>query len=172
MQYKLLLFSIIFISAIKVYSQQISIGGKVIDIQTLQTLSFANIRVPNTTMGTSSNINGKYELKLNAGKYVLIASYIGYYSDTLEVNLDQNLYDVNFSLLQTKVDLPEIVIKPGENPAVEIIRKAIEKKKHRNQQIKNYEVEAYTKGIIRTTEDIAANNNSIGVGLGEMIQQS
>ena len=80
--------------------------------------------------------------------------------------LDQNLYNINFALIQTKVDLEEVVIKPGENPALEIIKKAIDKKNLRNLQIQNYEVEAYTKGIIRTTEDISASSNSIGVGLG------
>ena len=147
-------------------AQQLTIKGTVIDQNTNQPLSFANIRIFNSNLGSAANIVGEYELKIHKGTYKLIASYIGYYSDTVEVNLDQNLYDVNFSLLQTKVDLQEVVIIPGENPALEIIRKAIEKKNLRNQLIQTYEVEAYTKGIIRTTEDISANSNSIGVGLG------
>ena len=69
-------------------------------------------------------------------------------------------------LYKQRLILQEVVIKPGENPALEIIQKAIDKKNLRNQQIQNYEVEAYTKGIIRTTEDISASSNSIGVGLG------
>lgn len=148
------------------YSQQISISGKVIDEQTLSPLSFANIRVEETLTGTSANVNGEYELKVKQGTYRIIASFIGYYSDTLTVVADKNLNDVNFMLLQTKVDLQEIVITPGNNPALEIIRKAIEKRKLHNQKIKNYEVEAYTKGLIRTTEDLSASGNNIEVGLG------
>ena len=142
------------------------IKGKVSDKTTSQPLSFANIRVANSTLGSAANVAGEYEIKMQSGTYKLIASFIGYYSDTLEVNLNQNISNYNFSLLQTKVDLQEIVIKPEENPAIEIIRKAIENRKIRNQKLLNYEVEAYTKGLIRTIEDISAGDNSIGVGLG------
>nr|HMN23327.1 DUF5686 family protein [Ignavibacteriaceae bacterium] len=147
-------------------AQQLIIKGKVTDKTTSQPLSFANVRVANSTLGSAANIAGDYEIKMQRGTYKLIASFIGYYSDTLEVTVNQNISDINFNLLQTKVDLQEIVIKPGENPAIEIIRKAIEKRKVRNQKLQNYEVEAYTKGLIRTTEEISAGNNSIGVGLG------
>ena len=147
-------------------AQQFVIKGKVTDRTTNQPLSFANIRIINSTIGSAANVAGEYEIKITQGTYKLIASFIGYYSDTLEVNVNQNISDINFNLLQTKIDLQEIVINPGENPAIEIIRKAIEKRKIRNQKIKSYEVEAYTKGLIRTTEDISAGDNSIGVGLG------
>ena len=157
------IFISLFISA---NAQQLTIKGTVTDNNTNQPLSFANVRVFNSNLGSATNIVGEYELKIPKGTYKLVASFIGYYSDTLEVILDQNLFDINFSLIQTKVDLQEVVIIPGENPALEIIRRAIEKRKLRSQRLQNYEVEAYTKGIIRTTEDISASSNSIGVGLG------
>jgi hypothetical protein len=149
-----------------VNAQQFTIKGKVIDRATSQPLSFANIRVANSTLGSAANINGEYEIKILNGTYKLVTSFIGYYSDTLEINLNNNIYNLNFSLSQTKVDLPEVVIKPGENPALEIVRKAIEKKKIRNQNLQGYEVEAYTKGIIRTTEDISSTGGGIGLSLG------
>lgn len=157
---------ILFCFSVLTNAQHLIIKGKVTDKTTSQPLSFANIRVANSTLGSAANVDGEYEIKITQGTYKLIASFIGYYSDTLEVTVNQNISDINFNLLQTKVDLQEIVIKPGENPAIEIIRKAIEKRKVRNQKLQNYEVEAYTKGLIRTTEEISAGNNSIGVGLG------
>ncbi len=163
---KLIFTLILFCFSISANSQQHTVKGKVTDKITTQPLSFANIRIANSTLGSAANVAGEYEIKMQPGIYKLITSFIGYYSDTLEVNLKQNISDFDFSLLQTKVDLEEVVIKPGENPALEIIRKAIEKRKLRNQQIQNYKVEAYTKGLIRTTEDISAGDNSIGVGLG------
>lgn len=150
----------------QIYPQPFTIKGKIIDSETERPLSFANIRVMGSTYGTSANFNGEYEMRLSAGIHNLITSFIGYNSDTIKIQVNQNLSNINFALSQTKIDLPEIVIKPGLNPALEIIRKAIEKKKIRNQKLKTYEVEAYTKGIIRTTEDISAKSNSIGLGLG------
>lgn len=148
------------------FAQQLHIKGKVTDAQTNQPLSFANIRVESTSVGTSANAEGNYELKIANGNYKLIASFIGYYSDTLEIRSNIAIQNINFSLSQAKIDLPEIVINPGINPALEIIRKAIDKKKIRNSILNSYEVEAYTKGIIRTAEDIAANSNSVSVGFG------
>ncbi len=149
-----------------IFAQQQTIKGKVLDLKNNQALSFANIRVAETTLGTSSNVNGEFELKLKQGTFNLIASFIGYYSDTINVEVDKNLIEVNFSLRQSEIILSEVLVKPGVNPALEIIRKAIEKKNIRNNKLKNYEVEAYTKGLVRTTEEISAGNNSIGVGLG------
>ncbi|MDP2366358.1 MAG: carboxypeptidase-like regulatory domain-containing protein, partial [Ignavibacteria bacterium] len=96
------IFISLFISA---NAQQLIIKGTVTDHNTNKPLSFANIRVFGSNLGSAANIVGEYELKIPKGTYKLIASYIGYYSDTLEVYLEQNLYDINFSLIQTKVDL-------------------------------------------------------------------
>lgn len=157
---------ILFCFLTSINAQQFTIRGRVTDQATIKSLSFANIRVLNSTLGSAANVYGEYELKISKGNYKLIASFIGYYSDTLEVNLYNNVYDLNFYLTQTNVDLPEVVIKPGENPALKVIRKAIEKKKTRNQILHSYEVEAYTKGIIRTTEDISSSGGGIGLELG------
>ncbi|MDT3695220.1 MAG: DUF5686 family protein [Ignavibacterium sp.] len=157
--------SIIF--SILVFPQQIIVSGKVTDKTTAQPLSFANIRISETFTGTAANVDGEFELKLlKKVSYKIIASHIGYYSDTLTINTDSQINKLDFKLRQTEVILPEIVVSPGVNPALEIIRKAIEKKNIIKSLLKNSEVEAYTKGIIRTTENITSGNNSIGVGIG------
>jgi hypothetical protein len=49
---------------------------------------------------------------------------------------------------------------------LEIIRKAIEKKKERNGKLNSYEFEAYTKGLIRTTDEISSRGRTISSGVG------
>jgi hypothetical protein len=147
-------------------AQQLSVSGRVSDKATDDPLYFANIRVLNSSLGTSSNKNGNYDLKLKKGTYRLTVSYIGYISDTVSIVLDKNQRDVNFELTQTKVVLSEIIVHPGENPAIPIIRRAILRKDERNQKLKSYEFEAYTKGIIKTQEEISSNGRSVNVGLG------
>lgn len=163
---KSLLLFLLTIHSTLIYPQQFTISGKVTDQQTRSGLSFANIRVAETTLGTAANIQGEYELKLQSGTYKIIASYIGYYSDTIEVKLTQNLESINFRLIESRIDLPDVIVKPGENPALEIIRKAIARKNQRNEKLNQYEFEAYTKGIIRTTEDISAGRSSVSLGIG------
>lgn len=159
-----LIFFILILSS-QLFSQKFTVTGKVTD-QSGQPLSFANIRVAGTTNGTSANKNGDYDLRLSSGSHKLIASFIGYISDTIPVEVNKNLAGVDFNLAQTTISLPEITVTPDENPAVGIIRKAIERKKERNSKINSYEFEAYTKGLIRTDKEISAGNSSVGLSLG------
>ena len=165
MQIKYSLIILILFSSL-IYPQKYSLSGKVNDVQSGDILPYANVRVLNTTLGTAANINGEFELKLARGNYKLVASYIGYYSDTVTVDLSSNMQGIDFSLLKTEILLPEIVILPGENPALEIVRKAINSKKERNQKINSYEFEAYTKGLIRTTDEISARGHTVSAGVG------
>ena len=149
-----------------IHSQQFTINGKIEDKNTHQPLVYANIRVLQSTNGTAANKEGEYELKLYAGKYLLVASYIGYNSDTLSITLIQNIDNVNFSLSPSDIRLPAVIVKPGINPAIAIIKKAILKKKERDKKLNDYEFEAYTKGIIKTQHEINARENSVNVSLG------
>ena len=148
-------------------AQSYFVRGRVTQKENGLPLGFANIRVAGTTSGTSANLYGKYELKLNAGEYKLIISFIGYISDTIDIKLDKDLDGVNFSLVSTKLNLPEVVVRPGENPALEIIRKAIEKKNERNSKINSYQFEAYTKGLIKTQDELTTESNRVYISLAE-----
>lgn len=160
-----LLFAV-FLSAINIMPQTFTLSGKVTDTQSGEALPYSNVRVINTTLGTAANSNGAYEIKLSSGTYSLVASYIGYYSDTVKVELTKNITGIDFKLSRTEIILPDIVIRPGENFALEIIRKAIEKKKVRNAKLNTYEFEAYTKGHIKTTDEISARGRTVSAGVG------
>jgi hypothetical protein len=162
------MYKIFLILSLLIYSahaQQLLISGRVLN-ETNQALSYANIRVAGTTTGTSANIEGKYELRLNQGNYKLIASYIGFISDTIAVNLDHSQYEINFILKQTNLVLQEITVTPGINPALEIVRNAITKKNERNKFINEYQFKAYTKGILKTPEDISARDRTTTLSIG------
>ena len=163
--FTILLFFIIIFSHPS-YPQQYFVRGKVIDKSSASPISYANIRVMNQTDGTAANKEGEFELKLIRGKYKLIASCIGFNSDTISIDLIKNLSDANFYLLQTNIILPGITVSPDENPALRIIKNAIEKKKIRKGKLLSYEFYAYTKGIIRTQKDINQKNNRVNMGLG------
>ncbi len=54
------------------------ITGKVIDGDTNDVLPFANIIIKGTSIGTTSDFDGKYELEIAAGTYSLEFSFTGY----------------------------------------------------------------------------------------------
>lgn len=143
-----------------------TLKGSVVDRNTNLPLSFANIRAGGSTLGTAANRDGHFNLKLKPGFYKLIASYIGYIADTISVELNSDNSSLVFKLNETKINLPEIVVTPGINPAHAIIRNAILKKKEREQKIQSYEFDAYTKGLVRTEDNVSAGPSSITLGVG------
>ena len=162
------LFAFIFVLFVSssVFAQQYFIYGKITDKSSGEPLSYANLRVNNSTLGTAANKIGEYELRLKAGNYKLIASFIGYYSDTINVSVNRNISGLNFHLKKTSINLPEVVVKPGVNPAIAIIKKAIKVKNERFQKLNSYQFDAYTKGIIKTKDDISSRGNSVGLDIG------
>jgi len=163
-------FRVIFIGlliiTVNIIGQTFELRGVIIDGVIGSPLSFANIRAINTNTGTAATINGEYLLKLNSGEYTLVASYIGYNSDTLRVYLKSDL-NVNFILMPSAIELGEVTVIPGVNPAVEIIKKAIKRKHERNELLTSYIFNAYTKGKILSTQEISARGTSIGIGIGK-----
>ncbi len=148
------------------FSQQLSLKGKVFDAYSNEPLIYANVRIQNTFTGTASNKEGVFEIKLNKGTYNLVISYIGYRSDTVNVNLENNK-NVVVELFPISVNLPEITVLPKENPANEIIRRAIAAKHARDKKLNSYIFDAYTKGLVKTTSDFSTTSNrDINLSLG------
>lgn len=155
----LLLFLTLFISS-SIFSQKYILTGSVNNELTKEHLSYANIRVLGTGKGTSTNINGKFILRLGQGKYFLAASYIGFKSDTIKINVDKD-QQFDFSLEPIELQISEIVVKPGENPAYGIIENTIKKKEEIKNKLKNYKYSAFTKGLVKTTRDFQSGGYSL-----------
>ena len=76
-----------------------SLKGKVMDKATDEALGGANLIVQGTSLGAASDLNGNFVIRnVPAGNHKLIVSYIGYISDSTEINfvadrtLEQNFY--------------------------------------------------------------------------------
>lgn len=159
-QISYLLFFLIFQFNDQLFAQYFSITGKVIDNISGEGLSYSNIRILNSTVGTASNSEGFYKLNLKKGHYTIIASYIGYLSDTTEISLfDDGV--INFNLSPIEIIMDEITVEPGVNPAYNIIKNAVKTKNEIKGKINNYRYSSYTKGIIKTTKDLAGSEYSL-----------
>ena len=91
------------------------ISGKVVDIETQQTLPFVNIWIEGTTTGTTSDENGMYTISnVDVGRYALSASMIGYEPATISdiTVVPKRTTIVNISLQQSISQLEEVVIRP------------------------------------------------------------
>ena len=106
---------ILFLGIASSYGQTNNISGKITSGGDV--LSYANIYLKKTKIGTSSNENGVYELKnIPKGNYTLIVSSIGYQTKSEKISLDSNQKLIkNFSLSENN-SLEEIVISGTLRP--------------------------------------------------------
>ncbi len=81
------LFTIIaFFSLCSALSAQNTINGTVKDQKTDELLIGATVRVQGTTVGTSTDLDGNFELNVPEGKDTLVVSYIGYQTQIVPLN--------------------------------------------------------------------------------------
>lgn len=107
-----------------VYSQQVTLKGKIVDSESLSPLAFVNVLADNGPAGACTDIDGKFILHSQHSLKVLKITYVGYKS--MIVSTDSLPDDMIIRLEKTGVDLGEIVIRPGINPAHRIIRQVLE----------------------------------------------
>lgn len=112
-------------------------------------LPFASVLVKGTLKGVSANASGIYFIQLQPGNHVLVAQHIGYKPVEQSVSVGSEKLEVNFVLQEQQYDLGNVVISQGEDPAYQIIRNTISKKKDYENEIKKYEAEVYIKGHLK-----------------------
>lgn len=120
--------------------------GKIIDESDQSKLSFVSIRLKNTLKGTQSDIEGNFAIKVKSLKDTLTFSFLGYESRQLSVNelLQQN--EGLVILKQKNKDLNEVVVRPSENPAWEIIRRVLKNKDQNDpEKLDTYQYNLYSK---------------------------
>ena len=129
-------------------------------------LPFASIYIQGTTIGTTSNIEGKYTFELEKGNYQLVFQYVGYQQQTINVRIDDVPVVRDIVLLEESFSITEIVVAAdAEDPAYPIIRKAIEKRKYYKEQVQTYQCDIYIKGAIKLLD---APEKLMGNEIGDM----
>ena len=112
-----------------------------------EAVPFANIYIPKLSTGTTSNIDGNYELKLPQGNYKVLFQYLGYQTQTLELTTGKTFQEINIRLVTQEYQIPEIkVMASGEDPAYYIMRRAIAMAPYYRKQVSKYSCKVYLKG--------------------------
>lgn len=88
---------------------QLSLKGIITDSKTGETLIGATVYSPENKVGSTTNIDGEYELKLPVGNHQLEVSFIGYQTKTIEVNLN-GIKTLNITLQTASTTLGEVVV--------------------------------------------------------------
>ena len=141
-------------------AQVFTLSGKITD-SNRNVLPFASVILKGTTIATNSNADGLYAFKLKPGQYEIIFQYIGFKREIKEVTVSEDMV-LNVTLHSDNYELKEVVIKANEDPAYEVIRQAIKKRKFYLNQVNSYSCRAYIKGLQRLKE--------INKGLGKLLK--
>ena len=114
-------------------------------------LPYASVFIKGTSLGTTSNNNGKYFLNLPDGRYTIVCQYVGYARQEKILDLGTESRILNFRLSLQQTTMKEIVVQAGaEDPAYAIIRHAIKKRKSYENPIDSFTCEAYIKTLLKT----------------------
>lgn len=101
----LLILSILTLSAASLYAQ--TVRGVVNDADTNEPLPGVNILLQGTTIGTSTNVDGEFELTLPSLDGVLVVTFIGYNTTQVPIN---NRSFIEISLIQSTIVSDEIIV--------------------------------------------------------------
>ncbi len=139
------LLGIVFFSSSCLFAQSRSVTGKVTEAQTGVAVPFANVVISGTTIGTTTDFDGYYSITVPDGYDTISISYIGFLKKTKYVDATP-VQIINIQLIEDVVNLEDVVIYAGENPAYPIMRNVVQAKEdHDKRNIPAYEYENYTK---------------------------
>ncbi|OFX17611.1 MAG: hypothetical protein A2033_09415 [Bacteroidetes bacterium GWA2_31_9] len=121
------------------------VRGKVIDSATKETLPYVNITFRNTKIGAITDFKGEYFMETKTPSDSLIFSYIGYKSKSVAVQKNK-FQEINIELESNNIELQEVVITPGKNPALILLDSIVAHKDDNNpNKIDSYQYEVYSK---------------------------
>ncbi len=136
---------LLFLAGFSGFGQSYTISGKVFDSESKEPLPFVPVIIKGTTVGATTDFDGNYSITTSATGDSLVASYVGYIKISRALRRGEN-QTVNLPMVLQGVNLLEVVVKAGENPAHRIIRNVIANKKYNNKRrLDAYQYESYNK---------------------------
>ncbi len=109
-------------------------------------LPFASLLIKGSTVGTTSNNLGEFELSVESGVYNLECKYVGYKTEVKEIAVTNKQVHIIFILEEQNYSLEDVIVTKGEDPAYAVIRNAIKKRPTYLREVKKFECEVYIKG--------------------------
>ena len=128
-------------------AQSHTLSGKITDERNRQPLAFVNVVVNDGTTGGMSDIDGKYEIKTSEPIRKAKFSCIGYETKEIEIQTDKK--KLNIALTPVTIELQEVTVEAGENPAHRIIDSLMAHRKQNNPKaLDSYRYNIYDQMVI------------------------
>ncbi|MBE0647587.1 MAG: carboxypeptidase-like regulatory domain-containing protein [Bacteroidales bacterium] len=119
-----LIFLFLFVSITKIFPQAtFTVSGRVLDSKTKEALAFVNIVINQSNYGGTTDIDGKFRFRYQEPVGSLKLSYVGY--ESMIYSVGTKTQDLVIYLNRKEIELQEVEILPGINPAHRIISNAV-----------------------------------------------
>lgn len=129
------------------------VSGKITD-ENDEPLPYVSVYLAGTTQGATSNKEGSYSLEIPEGSHEIVFKYIGYKTRTEIINASwpEQKIMLNVKMEPQPYEITEVTVNANaEDPAYEIIRRAIKMRNYYHGQVKSYSCNVYIKGLQRVT---------------------
>ncbi len=126
-----LIFFAIFLFVQLADAQKTVLTGKVTEANTGNPIPYATIVFKGTYIGTMSDLNGNFNLSTLTPTASIEISSIGFKKVEIPVKQRQTI-NLHITLEEDMIMTGEVVVRPGENPAIPLFKKIIDHKKDNN----------------------------------------
>lgn len=129
---KHLIASLLFIYTTSICAQgEIVLVGQVLSKNDKQALYNASVFFQHSDIGTTTNPEGYFVLRTNSPQSGLVVSMVGYKTKIIPLKPEESK-GLEIELTEDNQELPDLLVFPGENPAIELMRKVREARKRNN----------------------------------------
>lgn len=140
----------------------VTVNGTIVDSASGEPVPSVNIRIAGTAQGTIANAHGAFRIPVPEAHRTLIFSAIGYAPREIAIPVPP-VEPLLVRLTSSPVIVPEVLVI-AEDPAFEIIRKAIAHKRSWMGKLTSYQFEAFTRQTLLRDTSIASITESYTTG--------
>ena len=117
-----LIISLLLILSLPLMAVETIIVGEIVNETTGEPIPNVNIHFRGTKIGTTSDENGSYALRVDmTAKSQLVFSAVGYYTQRFDID-PGTMAGLQVAMRERVATLTEVVVAPNENPALELLR--------------------------------------------------
>lgn len=132
-------------SSFDLYAQITKVRGIVVDADSGEALPFVNVSFNGSTIGTVTDLEGRFFIETRAAGDSLTISFVGYQPKSVLVKKGV-FQELNIKLKPESILIDAVVVRPGENPAHPILKNIIAQKRQNNtENLDSYTYESYNK---------------------------
>jgi hypothetical protein len=167
-----ILFIFLFASTTCFSQDTFLVSGRVIDSKTRESLAFVNIVINNSSnKGGTTDIDGKFSLRSEKPVQTLRLTYVGY--EPISVSPGERTKGLLIQMTQKDIDLQEVEILPGINPAHRIIRNVIDNRDINDpEKVSTFSYTAYDKTVFTADNDTTLKGDFTALVDTTMIQNA